>query len=174
MKNCSFLLNHAIWDSYGHLGGRPRCITARCRGLRSPAFLGQFCPTISIKLSTAKARQLLKCGGIRAARITRSWDTPEHLPCECHASPYAGYRPTKTPLSIISGEVRRSKNPWRANTTRKFNCTVANRGGVCTGRNSADTLTQATKASPWAIRFNTTWHYVAMVRTSDLFSFLFL
>ena len=54
--NQLFSLNHAMWDSCGHLGGRPRCITVYRRGVRSLAFLGQFCPTISIKLSTAKVR----------------------------------------------------------------------------------------------------------------------
>ena len=66
-----FSLNHAIWDSYGHLGGRPRCITVWCRGVQSPAFLGQFCPTISIKLSTAKVRQFYKCGGVRGHESPR-------------------------------------------------------------------------------------------------------
>ena len=103
-----FSLNHAIWDSCGHLGGRPRCITVRCRGVRSLVFLGQFCPTISIKVSTAKVRQFSKCGGIRAARITRSWGTLEHRPRECRASPNQGYtlyRPPKIHPIIISGGV---------------------------------------------------------------------
>ena len=49
-----------MWDSCGRLGGRPRCVTVCRRGVRSLAFLDHFCPKISIKLSTAKVRQLLK------------------------------------------------------------------------------------------------------------------
>ena len=52
-----FSLSHAIWVSCGHLEGMPRCITVRCRGVRSFVFIGQSCPTISIKPSTAKERQ---------------------------------------------------------------------------------------------------------------------
>ena len=37
-------------------------------------------------------------------------DTPGHIPCECRASSYPGYRPPKTYLIIISGEVRCLKN----------------------------------------------------------------
>ena len=88
----------------GHLGGRPRCITVHRRGVR-------------IKLSTAKVRRSKKCSGIKGARITTSWDTPGYLPCECRASLDLGYRPPKTHLAIVSGEVRRSENSWRASTT---------------------------------------------------------
>ena len=59
------------------------------RGVRSPAFLGQFCPTISIKLSTAKVRPFLKCGGIRG-----------------HESLRAGTRQGIYPVSVVQAKIQ--------------------------------------------------------------------
>ena len=139
-KKCLSRVENADVLRCGYLGGRLGCITIRCRGVRSLAVSGQFCPTISIKLSTVKVRRSKKCGGIRGTRITTGWDTPGYLPCECRASLDLGCRSPKTHLTIVSGEVRRSENPWRAGTTPKFNCIVANRADAYTARNSADTL----------------------------------
>ena len=133
-KNIMFSLIHAIWNSYGHLGGRPLYITVCCRGVQSLVYPDQFCPTISIKVSTAKLRRSEKCGRIRGARITTGWDTPRYLPCESRASLDLGYRSSNTHLTIISGEVRRSENPWRASTSPKFNCTVSQTELVCVQR----------------------------------------
>ena len=74
-KILCFSLTHAIWDSCGDLGGRPRRITVCCRGVQSLESSDQLSPTISINVSTAKVRRPEKCGGIRGARVTTDWDT---------------------------------------------------------------------------------------------------
>ncbi|CAN0460971.1 unnamed protein product, partial [Ascophyllum nodosum] len=81
-------------------------------------------PTRSIN-PRPKVRRFLKCGGIKGPESPRA-GTPQgiYIPCECRASPDPGYRPPKTHLTIISGEVRRSKNRWRASTTPKLNCII--------------------------------------------------
>ena len=86
---CIFSLNHAIWYSCGRLGGRPRCITVCCMRLRSPAFPGQFCPTIPKKLYTAKVRQFQKCGRIRGPESADVY-------CPAHWQNLRTYRQTRT------------------------------------------------------------------------------
>ena len=107
----SFSLSHVIWDSCGHLGGRPRCITVCCRGVQSPAFLGQFCPTISIKLSTAKVRQFHKCGEIRGHESPRVGTPKGIYSVSVAQAQVQGTGHQRHIFTIISGEVRRSKNP---------------------------------------------------------------
>ena len=97
---CNFSLNHAIWDSCGHLGGRPRCVTVCCRGVRSLAFLGQFCPTTSIKLCTVKVRQFLKCGGIRG-----------------HESPRAGTVQGIYPVRVVQAKIQGTRHQRRISSS---------------------------------------------------------
>ena len=111
-KPLHFSPAHATCDSCGHLGGSPRCFTVCCSGVRSFGVTGQLCPTISIKLSTAKVRRLKKCGGVTRAQIPTGWDRPRHLPHECRASRDIVCRQRKTHTTSTPSEFQVSENPW--------------------------------------------------------------
>ena len=142
-KRRRFSLTHTIWDSCGHLGGRPRCITVRCRGVRSLAFPDQFCPTMSIKLSTAKVRRSKKCGGIKGARIPTGlgWDTPVYceyrsrkLRSRVQATKDASYHHLRRSPAFREPKVREHYPEIQLYCRKPSWC-------VCSEEHSADTLT---------------------------------
>ena len=75
-KTLPFSRAHATRDSCGHLGSGPRCAAVCRTGVPSLEIRNQFCSTISIKVSTAKVRRFLKCGGIREAPLNHGLGHP--------------------------------------------------------------------------------------------------